>query len=86
MNSSLPLLGDKQLLSFLCLRTRKTSSLGVLCTHIYRSRVPRCIWNALCHFQTIHANIFYIHILTKLIHTHHVIQSMEITSKLAHMD
>ena len=29
MNSSLPLLGDKQLLSFLCLRTRKTSSLGV---------------------------------------------------------
>ena len=29
MNSSLPLLGDKQLLSFLCLRTNKTSSLGV---------------------------------------------------------
>ena len=29
MNSSLPLLGDKQLLSFLCLRTSKTSSLGV---------------------------------------------------------
>ena len=28
------------------------------CTHTYRSRVPRCIWNALCHFQTIHANIF----------------------------
>ena len=27
MNSSLPLLGDKQL-SFLCLRTSKTSSLG----------------------------------------------------------
>ena len=29
MNSYLPLLGDKQLLSFLCLRTSKTSSLGV---------------------------------------------------------
>ena len=29
MNSSLPLLGDKQHLSFLCLRTSKTSSLGV---------------------------------------------------------
>ena len=29
MNSSLPLLGDKQLLSFLCLRTSKTPSLGV---------------------------------------------------------
>ena len=27
------------------------------CTHTYRSRVPRCIWNALCHFQTIHVNI-----------------------------
>ena len=30
MNSSLPLLGDKKLLSFLCLRTSKTLSLGVL--------------------------------------------------------
>ena len=29
MNSSLPLLGDKQLLSFLCLRTSKTLSLRV---------------------------------------------------------
>ena len=29
MNYSLPLLGDKQLLSFLFLRTSKTSSLGV---------------------------------------------------------
>ena len=28
MNSSLPLLGDKQLLSFLCLRISKTSSLA----------------------------------------------------------
>ena len=27
------------------------------CTHTYRSRVPRCILNALCHFQTIHVNI-----------------------------
>ena len=30
MNSSLPLLGHKKLLSFLCLRTSKTSSLGCL--------------------------------------------------------
>ena len=29
MNSSLPFLGDKRLLSFLCLRTRKTLCLGV---------------------------------------------------------
>ena len=55
------------------------------CTHTYRSRVPRCIWNALCHFQTIHANIFYMHILTKLTHINHVIQFTTITSKLAHM-
>ena len=27
------------------------------CTHTYRSRVTRCIWNALCYFQTIHVNI-----------------------------
>ena len=29
MNSSLPLLEDKQLLSFLCLRTSKTLSFGI---------------------------------------------------------
>ena len=29
------------------------------------SRMPRRIWNALFHFQTIHANIFYMYILTK---------------------
>ena len=44
------------------------------CTHTYRSRVPRCIWNVLCHFQNIHANIFFMYILTKFIHTIHVIQ------------
>ena len=49
------------------------------------SRVPRCIWNALFHLQTIHANIFYMHILTKLTHINHVIQFTTITSKLAHM-
>ena len=49
MNSSLPLLGDKQLLSFLCLRTSKTSSLGVFheCkTHLcfeFISHVILCI-------------------------------------------
>ena len=40
------------------------SFIFVSCTHVYRSRVPRCIWNALCQFQHIHANIFYMHILT----------------------
>ena len=37
MNYSLPLLGDKQLLSFLCLRTSKTLILGVFdeCELIY---------------------------------------------------
>ena len=50
------------------------SFIFVSCTHTYCSRVPRCIWNALCHFQNIHANIFYMYILTKLIHTIHVIQ------------
>ena len=55
------------------------------CTYTYRSRVPRCIWNALCHLQTIHANIFYMHILTKITHINHVIQFIAITSKLAHM-
>ena len=38
--------------------------LHVIHSHL-PSRVPRCIWNALCHFQTIHANIFYMYILTK---------------------
>ena len=39
MNSSLPLFGDKQLLSFLCLRTRKTSSLGVhRVLYLFRAR------------------------------------------------
>ena len=55
------------------------------CTHTYHSRVPRCIWNALCHFQTIHVNIFYMHILTKINSQHHVIQFLAITSKLAHL-
>ena len=48
------------------------------------SKRPRCIWNALYHFQTIHANIFFMHILTKLTHINHVIQFIAITSKLAH--
>ena len=59
------------------------SFIFVSCSHIYCSRVPRCIWNALCHFQTIHANICYMHILTKLTHINHVIQFPTITSKLA---
>ena len=27
------------------------------CTYTYHSRVPRCMWNELCHFQTIYVNI-----------------------------
>ena len=57
----------------------------ISCTHTYHSRVPRGIWNALCHFQIIHANIFHMHILTNLIHINHVIQFTTITQKLAHM-
>ena len=38
-------------------------------THPYRSKVPRCIWNALCHFQTIHANIF-LHAYINKINSH----------------
>ena len=34
------------------------------CTHTLYSRVPQCIWNALCQFQNIHANIFFMYILT----------------------
>ena len=37
------------------------------CTHTYHSRVPRCIWNALCYFQTIHVNIEIMHTLTEFI-------------------
>ena len=55
------------------------------CTHTYRFRVFWCIWNALCHFQTIHANISIMHILTKFTYQPHVIQFIAITSKLAHM-
>ena len=50
MNSSLPLLGEKQLLSFLCLRTSKTLSLGVfdVCkTHPcfeFIAHAILCIW------------------------------------------
>ena len=47
------------------------------CTHTYHSRVPRCIWNALCYFQTIHVNISIIHILTKFTYQPHVIYSYQ---------
>ena len=50
------------------------------CTHTYHYRVPRCIWNALCHFQTIDANIFYMYILTKInSHTNHIIHVIQFT-------
>ena len=45
MNSSLSLLGDKKLLSFLCLRTSKTLSLGMFdeCKIGYTQRATRCL-------------------------------------------
>ena len=50
------------------------------CTHTYHSRVSRGIWNALCHFQTIDANIFYMYILTKInSHTNHIIHVIQFT-------
>ena len=39
------------------------------CTHTYSSRVPQCIWNALCHFQNIHANVF-LHVYINKINSH----------------
>ena len=50
------------------------------CTHTYHPRVARCIWNALCHFQTIDANIFYMYILTQInSHTNHIIHVIQFT-------
>ena len=52
----------------------------VSCTQTYHLRVPRCIWNALRHFQTIDANIFYMYILTKInSHTNHIIHVIQFT-------
>ena len=45
------------------------------CTHTYCSRLPQCIWNAICHFTINHVNISPMHILTKIIHKQHVIHS-----------
>ena len=47
MNSSLPLLGDKKILSFICLKTSKTLSLKVFdeCkTHLYFESISHAIF------------------------------------------
>ena len=46
------------------------------CTLTYRSRVSRCIWNALCQFQTIDANIF-LHAYINIINSHNLCYSID---------
>ena len=73
MNSSLPLLGDKQLLSLLCLRTSKTSSLGVfdeckthLCFELI-SHVILCIWYPYsCKTHKISSKLGFVGLLMKI--------------------
>ena len=72
MNSSLPLLGDKQLLFFLCLRTSKTSSLGVFdkCkTHLcfeFISHAILCIWYPYsCETHKISSKLGFVGLLMK---------------------
>ena len=60
MNSSLPFLGDKQLLSFLCLRTSKTLSLAVFdeCkTHLCFEFISHAILNILYPYSCKTRNI-----------------------------
>ena len=58
INSSLPLLGDKQLLSFLCLRISKTLSLGVRIRPIREVRewIPA---SSLCETLKVNKTLYY---------------------------
>ena len=61
MNSSRHLLGDKKLLSFLCLRTSKTLSLGVFdeCkNHLYFEFISHAILSILYPYSFKTHNIF----------------------------
>ena len=61
MNSSLPLLGDKQLLSFLCLKTSKTLSLRVFDeskTHLCFEFISHAILSILYPYLCKTHNIF----------------------------
>ena len=64
MNSSLPLLGDKQLLSFLCLGTSKTLSLGVfdeckthLCFELISHAILSILYSYSCKLITFPLNL-----------------------------
>ena len=72
MNSSFPLLGDKQLLSFLCLRTSKTSSLGVfdecktpLCFEFISHVILRILYPSSCKTHNISSKLGFVGLLMK---------------------
>ena len=72
MNSSLPLLGDKQLLSFLCLRTSKTSSLRVfdeckthLCFEFISHAILHILYPYSCKTQKISSKLGFVGLLMK---------------------
>ena len=72
MNSFLPLLGDKQLLSFICLRTRKTSSLGVfdeckthLCFEFISHAILCILYQYSCKTHKISSKLGFVGLLMK---------------------
>ena len=72
MNSSLPFLGDKQLLSFLCLRTSKTSSLGVFdeykthpCFEFISHAILRILYPYSCKIHNISSKLGFVGLLIK---------------------
>ena len=72
MNSSLPLLEDKQLLSFICLRASKTLSLGVFYerkTHICFEFISHAILSILypysCKTHNISSKLGFVGLLMK---------------------
>ena len=72
MNSSLPFLGDKQLLSFLCLRTSKTSSLGVFdeckthsCIEFLSHAILRILYPYSCKTHNISSKLSFLGLLMK---------------------
>ena len=72
MDSSLPLLEDKQLLSFLCLRTSKTLSLGVfdeckthLCFEFISQAILSILYPYSCKTHNIPSKLGFIGLLMK---------------------
>ena len=73
MNSSLPLFGDKQLLSFLCLRTSKISSLEVfdeckihLCFEFISHAILCILYPYLCKTHKISSKLGFVGLLMKI--------------------